>query len=73
MKDYPHLDQWLEAMAEETKTLKDKGCWVECLKSEAYENGEKIVPNTWVLRVKRSPAGEIIKQKGRICVRQASN
>ena len=31
MRDCPHLDQWLEAVAKEIKTLKDKGCWVECL------------------------------------------
>ena len=52
VQDYPHLDQWLEAAAKEIKTLKDKGCWVECLKSEAKDAGQKIIPCQWAPRVK---------------------
>ena len=66
MKDSPHLDQWLEAVGKEIRTLEKKGCWVECLKSEAKEAGQKIIPCQWVLRVKRSPSGEMLEFKGRI-------
>ena len=44
-------------------------CWVECLKSEAEAKGKQIIPCQWVVRVKRSPSGEIIKYKGRIVQR----
>ena len=36
---------------------------------EATKAGQKAVPCTWVLRVERNPAGEIIKRKARICLR----
>ena len=66
MKDYPHLDEWLKAVHEEMNTLEGEGCWVECLKLEAKKAGQKIIPCQWVLRVKRSPSGEILKFEGRI-------
>ena len=69
MRDFPNLDRWLAAVAKEIKQLEDKECWVECLKSEAEAKGKRIIPCQWVLRVKRSPSGEIIKYKGRIVLR----
>ena len=48
--------------------MEAKGCWVECLRSEAEQNGQKVIPCTWVFRVKRNPAGDIIKFKARICL-----
>ena len=37
--------------------------------SEAKEAGQKVIPCQWVLRVKRSPSGEMLKFKGRIVPR----
>ena len=59
----------MAAIAKEIRQLEEKQCWVECLKSEAEEKGEKIIPCTWVLRIKRNPTGDIIKLKARICLR----
>ena len=67
MRDTARLQEWLDASLKEINQLEEKKCWEECLKSEA--NGEPIVPCTWVFRVKRNPAGDIIKCKGRICLR----
>lgn len=67
MADTDNLEAWHQAAAKEVKQLEDKGCWIECLKSEA--NGEPIIPSTWVFRRKRNPAGEITKYKARICLR----
>ena len=69
MRDYPNLKEWMAAIAKEIRQLEEKQCLVECLKSEAKEKGEKIIPCTWVLRIKRNPTGDIIKLKARICLR----
>ena len=67
MAEFEHLQAWRDAALKEIKQLEEKGCWEECLKSEA--NGAPIIPCTWVFRIKRNPAGDIIKRKGRICLR----
>ena len=67
MRDTARLQEWLDASLKEIRQLEDKNCWEECLISDA--NGEPVVPCTWVFRVKRNPAGDIIKCKGRICLR----
>ena len=69
MNDIENLKGWRLAAAKEINQLKDKGCWEECQKSEADTKGQKIIPCTWVFRIKRSPSGDIIKKKARICVR----
>lgn len=48
MADLEHLKEWLAAAAKEIKQLEAKGCWVECLRSEAEQNGQKVIPCTWV-------------------------
>ena len=68
LRDLKHLKDWMEAALKEIKQLESKECWIECRKSEV-PHGQKIVPCTWVFRYKRNPAGEIIKCKGRICIR----
>ena len=65
--DIEHLNEWLEAALKEIRQLESKNVWSECLKSEA--KGRQIIPCTWVFRLKRNPAGEIIKHKARICLR----
>ena len=69
MNDAEYQVEWMAAAAKEIKQLEEKGCWVECQKSEAHNKGQQIIPCTWVFRIKRSPDGEILKRKGRICVR----
>ena len=55
MRDYPNLKEWMATIAKEIRQLEEKQCWVECLKSEAEEKGEKIILCTWALRIKRNP------------------
>ena len=69
MNDIENLEGWRHAAAKEINQLEDKGCWKECQKSEAETNGQKVIPCTWVFRIKRSPAGDIIKKKAHICIR----
>ena len=57
---------WIKAMLQEIEQLEEKECWVECTKASATS---KPVPSTWVLRIKRNPAGEAIKYKAQICLR----
>jgi len=64
-----NIEEWMAAAQKEIKQLEEKGCWVECQKSEAEAKGIKIIPCTWVFRIKRNPAGDIVKLKARICVR----
>ena len=68
MRDFEHLQEWLMGMAKEIVQLEEKGCWDECTIEDAIAAGKKVIPSVWVCRVKRSPAGEITKRKGRICV-----
>ena len=68
LRDLEHLKEWMDAALKEIKQLESKECWTECRKSDVPK-GIKIVPCTWVFRYKRNPAGEIIKCKGRICIR----
>lgn len=62
----PHQAKWLEAAQIEISALEKKHTWVEVPMSDARS---KIIPGTWVFRVKRTPDGEIKKFKGRYCVR----
>ena len=66
MNDPQFRDQWKKAMEDEIKQLESHGAWVEVPISDAKG---KILPLTWVLRIKRTPDGEVKKLKARICVR----
>ena len=67
MADTPaNVDRWLEAASKEITSLEKNGTWIECSIDEALT---KILPGTWVFRLKRSPDGEVIKFKARYCVR----
>ena len=59
-------DKWCEAAKLEITELEEKGTWKEVPMSEAKT---KILPGTWVFRIKRKPSGEIKKYKARYCVR----
>ena len=59
-------DKWCESAKIEIEALEGKLTWKEVPISEATS---KIIPGTWVFRVKRNPSGEIKKYKARYCVR----
>ena len=54
LADVEHLDKWKEAAEKEIKSLEDKETWEEVDISEATS---KILPGTWVFRLKRTPDG----------------
>ena len=65
----PERKEWMESMQKEIRELEEHGTWVEVDASEAAAAGCKVVPSLWTMRVKRSPAGTIIKKKSRNCIR----
>lgn len=67
MADTPHnVVKWREAAAKEIAALEENGTWTEVLEADAKS---RILPGTWVFRIKRTPDGEISKFKARYCVR----
>jgi hypothetical protein len=66
MADQEHVEEWRQAIDVEVRALEQMETWEEVPKSEAQT---KILPGTWVLRVKRNPDGRIKKYKARYCVR----
>ena len=62
----PDREKWMAAAQAEVSGLESKQTWEEVAMSDAKS---KIIPGTWVFRIKRSPAGEIKKYKARYCVR----
>ena len=61
-----HKAQWIKAAIEEIRSLESLNCWNEILLSEATE---KVLPGTWVFKVKRAPDGSFKKWKARYCIR----
>jgi hypothetical protein len=59
-------EKWMHAAQLEITALEGKQTWEEVPMSDAKA---KIIPGTWVFRVKRDPMGEIKKFKARYCVR----
>ncbi len=66
MADVANVDAWREAMQKEIGTLEKLGTWEVIPLTEAKS---KVLPGTWVFRIKRSPDGTITKFKARYCVR----
>jgi hypothetical protein len=66
MADIVHHVDWQKSAVKEVLALVEKGTWEEVDISTATS---KILPGTWVFRRKRNPDGEIVKFKGRYCVR----
>jgi hypothetical protein len=66
MSDPVHRERWRDSMQSEITALESHGTWDEVDISDATS---KILPGTWVLRLKRSPDGEIKKYKSRYCCR----
>ena len=61
-----HRSEWIEAAEKEIRSLEGYGCWIEIPMSEA---STKVLPGTWVFKVKRAPDGSFKKFKARYCVR----
>ena len=59
-------EYWIQAAQNEISELEAHGSWVEVPEREARG---RIVPSTWVFKVKRAPDGSIKKFKARICLR----
>jgi len=66
MGDKEYVDEWRRAAKKEIETLESHGTWIVDDVSAATS---KILPGTWVFKVKRSPDGTVIKRKARYCVR----
>jgi hypothetical protein len=66
MADTDHVQEWREAMQKEISSLESLGSWDEVDISDATS---RVIPGTWVFRVKRTPDGEIKKRKARFCCR----
>jgi hypothetical protein len=63
-----HRVEFQKAMEVEIAQLVDKKTWHAILRSNVPP-GHKIIPLTWVFRIKRLPNGDLSKYKARICVR----
>ena len=61
-----HKFEWIKAAEKEISTLEKYDCWEEIPVKEATT---KILPGTWVFKVKRAPDGSFKKFKARYCVR----
>ena len=61
-----HRAEWIKAASAEISSLEKLGCWEEVTMSKA---STKILPGTWVFRVKRAPDGTFKKWKARYCIR----
>ena len=66
MNDVAHLEEWMKAALQEIASLEKHGTWEVDDQSNAQG---KILPGTWVFRIKRAPDGTILKFKARYCVR----
>ncbi|CAJ1969872.1 unnamed protein product [Cylindrotheca closterium] len=62
----PNSEKWTAAAKKEIEELEGKLTWIEVPMLKAKT---KIIPGTWVFRVKRNPSGEMTKFKARYGVR----
>jgi hypothetical protein len=61
-----HRKEWIEAATKEIRSLEELKCWEEIPLASATT---KVLPGTWVFRVKRAPDGSFKKFKARYCIR----
>ena len=61
-----HRTEWIKAAIKEIVALENFGCWEEVPFESATS---KVLPGTWVFRVKRAPDGSFKKFKARYCIR----
>ncbi|GFH50762.1 hypothetical protein CTEN210_07238 [Chaetoceros tenuissimus] len=65
---HPDREQWIKSAIKEIEELESHGVWEEVPLS-SVPKGVKVIPCTWVFRIKRAPDGTVKKYKGRICLR----
>ena len=58
--------KWIKAAIEEIQSLEKLQCWIEIPLTDATE---KVLPGTWVFKIKRAPDGSFKKFKARYCIR----
>ena len=58
--------EWIKAAIKEITALEALGCWTEVPLESATT---KVLPGTWVFKVKRAPDGSFKKFKARYCIR----
>ena len=66
-----HREEFIQAMMDEINELQNHGTW-EVVKRSDIPEGEptsKVIPLTWVLRMKQWPSGMLRKVKACLCVR----
>jgi hypothetical protein len=61
-----HRKEWIAAATEEITSLEKLNCWEEVPIDQATT---KVLPGTWVFRLKRAPDGTFKKFKARYCIR----
>ena len=66
LQDVEHRQEWLDSMETELRTLEEMKVWKEVPLEEAKN---KVIGTQWIFKRKRTPAGELIKHKGRVVVR----
>ena len=64
----PDREEFEAAMASEIKELEDHKTWIAIPKSKVPKD-VRVLPSTWVFRIKRFPDGRKRKYKARFCVR----
>jgi len=62
----PYSEEFWAAMDSEISSLENKGTWEVILRSSIPE-GTKVIPGTWVQRIKRLASGKLSKFKSRWC------
>ena len=64
----PHAEEFWCSMDDEVASLESKETWTVIPRS-SLPPGTKVVPGTWVQRIKRLPDGQLSKFKSRFCCR----
>ena len=64
MQDTNQIQEWQKAMAIKISQLEAINSWD---KVDILDAKSKIIPETWVFHVNRTPDGEIKKCKARFC------
>ena len=60
-----HRAEWIKSASKEICSLEELDCWEEIPMEEATH---KVLPGTWVFRVKRTPDRLFKKFKARYCI-----
>ena len=64
----PHRAEFLDAMEAEITELESHHTWEELYRTQVPE-GARVLPSTWVFKIKRFPDGSLRKFKARFAVR----